>query len=339
MKKTLLIGSALVISFAGFSQSNAKLVVTKNNIISPGMKFKKAIVEGPSNSNITWKTTPNTAPTFTNSCPGSKQISSSWNAFGVGGSVSCPEQNCLIYNKDLNALMWYQRGSKDWPLIVNSGAEQATIINHPAPSPHFMYATNVLDSVINEGDNVAATTIGARFPGGSWLNPAGNTDYHHAYACGAGPYNAGSTWLGSVYVAKPLWSFSAVNHTMPTNDSLHVVSGALNAVHFMGHVGESTQEGAPNADMQQVGNMVMSTGYFVDSTLSNASATRETYGFILKGALTSTVGVVNWTVDATSLQVAFHNDGLSAANSLGNHVAGAPRLALVLMVCMDMLFI
>lgn len=327
MKKTLLIGSALVIGFAGFSQSNAKRVVTKNNIVSPGMKSKKVTVEGPSHSNIAWKTTPPKAPTFTiATCPGSVHLTSSWNANGVGGSTSCVEQNCLAYNKDLNALVWTQRGSKDWALFLTSGGEQATIINHPAPSPHFGYATNVLDSVVIFSD-ASTNLVGGRFPGGSWLNPTGNTDYHKAYACGTGPYNAGSTWLGSIYVAKPLWSTSAVGHSQPTFDSLHVVSGALNPVHFMGHVGESTQEGAPNADMQMVGaNTVMSTGYFVDSTLTNADATRETHGFILKGTIASP-GLVNWTVDATSLNVAFYNDGLSAANSLGNHVAGAPRLA------------
>ncbi|HEX7414563.1 MAG TPA: hypothetical protein VF411_11015, partial [Bacteroidia bacterium] len=320
MKKTLLIGSALVIGFAGYSQSNTKKATNPKYTKASLESRKKVTTESPSSShsNINWRTTvlPNSP---SSACAAGIRISSSWNPNGVGGGADCVQQNCLAYNKDLNALIWTQRGSKTWSLFLTSGGEGGTIINHPAPSPHFGYPTNVLDSVVIFSD-AASNLVGGRYPGGSWLNPASNTSYTNAYACATGPYNAGTTWFGSVYNAKPLWSKSALTHTQPTFDSLYCVSPAAP----MGPMGGSAVYiGAPNVDMQQVGNAVWSTGYYVDNGI--AASTTNGYnqirkGFILKGTIASP-GVVNWSVDSTSLNPVFH----MGTAPVGRLVAGAPR--------------
>src|SRR5580700_10220027 len=133
MKKTLLIGSALVISFAGFSQSNANKVVNPKYTKGTIVNRKKATTEGPA-APANWQRTVLPNKTSSGACLTKTHLTSSWNANGVGGGADCVNQNCLSYNKDLNALMWYQRASKDWPLVLSSGGEQATIITNANPN-------------------------------------------------------------------------------------------------------------------------------------------------------------------------------------------------------------
>ncbi len=262
--------------------------------------------------------------TTSSSCPASIYLSGSWNPNGVGASADCIQQNCLAYNQNLNALVWTQRGSQNWSLFPTSGGYQATIISNAVPSPTATFVTNVLDSVVLYRDSL--NIVGGRFPGGSWLNPAGNTNWHNAYSCVIGPYNAAATgdWLGSIYVAKPLWSTSAVTHTTPTLDSLHCVSGSAGGPFGPTPIGGSANWfGAPNCDGQQVGNTMFSTGNLLDLSVTVTNGNLLKGGFLSKATMASP-GVVNWSVDSTSLRPNFAQSNLGYLNATTPRLAFAP---------------
>ncbi len=117
MKKTLLLGTALMVGVAGFAQNAA------TKAINPKYLQKKSIfAEG----KIATETQPTTAAGIKVSkkganstmagCTNQMSITTSYNCFGVGGGLNTSDQNCLSYNKDLNSLVWTQRGSKTWAL-------------------------------------------------------------------------------------------------------------------------------------------------------------------------------------------------------------------------------
>ncbi len=331
MKKTLLIGSALVICFAGFSQSNAKKVVNPK-ITKTTLAHKRVTAEGlNSHSNINWRPTV-FSKTASTGCLTNMHVSDSWNPNGVGASEDAMAQNCLVYNKDLNTIAWIMRGSCDWTAAFpTSGGYEASIISNVAASSTNT-VTNVQDSVALWRD-VAANNYGGRYPGGSWLNPpttlggsTPNTNWHNAYACVIGPYNAQATgnWRGALYVPKPLWSQSAVNHTAPTSDSLFCVSGTTPfGPSPIG--GSPVWFGAPNTDGQQVGNTMWSTGSLLNLAYSGSTTApwqQMKCGLISKATISSTTpGLVNWTIDSMSLRPNFYTGTVGYLN------AGNPRLA------------
>ena len=331
MKKTLLIGSALVIGFAGFSQSNAKKVVNpkyaqKTNI------HKKVGTEGTSTNNgINWQHggLPNRT---SSSCLSQLRLNSSWNPNGVGAGADCVQENALTYNKDLNALSWNMRASCDWTAVFpTSGGYEATIIKNPTSSPTSTVTPNSIDSFAITADvSSSSNLVGGRFPGGSWLNPINdgtpNTILTNAYICMTGPYNANATgdWLGAIYCAKPLWSASAVTHTKPTADSLYCVSGSATGPFGPTPIGGSADwYGAPNCDGQQIAgtNQSWSTGNLLDLSVTVTDGNQIKGGYIAKATISSTVGVVTWSVDSTSLRPKFYKSNLGYMN------ATAPRLA------------
>lgn len=322
MKKTLLIGSALVIGFAGYSQSNAKKAINPKYLQKTLHVGKRVVAEGQStsNSNINWQPT---VLRTSSACLTGLHVSDSWNPNGVGAGEDCPAQNNLVYNKDLNAMAWIMRASCDWSAVFpTSGGYEATIIQNVTSSPSSTVVPNTIDTVALFADS-SLNNVGGRFPGGSWLNPAGNTDWHKAYACVMGPYNKGATgnWLGSVYVAKPLWSTSAMTHTILTKDSLHQKSPAGP---FGSDAGNAVDFGVPNIDAQQVGNTMWSIGHCVDNSIpTTAAAPAQPYhkAFLSKATITAP-GVVSWSVDSTSL-----TPNLYRTATLGYLVSGPPRLA------------
>jgi hypothetical protein len=287
MKKTLLLGTALVVGVAGFAQNASKKAVNpkylqKTSIFSEG----RVSVEPKPTTATGIKVAKKGHNTTLASCTNQNEITTSWNCFGVGGGGNTPEQNCLSYNKDLNVLVWTQRGSKTWALNTTSGCLQGTVIN-PASGA-------AIDSVILYKDG---GTNHARYPGGAWLNPAGNTDYHKAFACASGYTTpAAGGWNGTAYTAKPMWSQSAVNHTAPTADSLW---SAANSAPFGPIVASTNFCGAAQSDMQQVGNAVWSCGTYMDASVTDANGIASRKGFIAKGTITG--NTVTWTVDSTSL--------------------------------------
>jgi len=308
-----------MIGFAGFSQSNKNAASQKRAVKVVTYKTKKVEAEGTSHSNINWRPTqfPQSSST---SCVW--HISDSWNPNGVGAGADCVQQNCLSYNKDLNAVSWMMRGSCDWTAAFpTSGGYEASIVYNANPNTAHTYSTNIQDSIAIFRDP-SSNKVGGRYPGGAWLNPSGNTNWHNAYNVMVGPYNAGSTWLGSIYTAKPLWSQSAVTHTvLPQNDSLYLAVGS-NV--FGASNGSTVFIGSPNCDPQQVGNTWMATGSMIDLSVpasSTAPLSQFRKGYIMKGTMAGT-GVVNWSIDSTAFSAAKFYKG-----SCGYEIATNPRMA------------
>ncbi|MFI5140864.1 MAG: T9SS type A sorting domain-containing protein [Bacteroidia bacterium] len=310
MKKTILLATALVVGFAGFAQSMAKKTINPKYLQKTSIIAKNKILTEP--EPITTKGININAVKFVSSSMSAacstKTISTSWNCFGVGGGLNTSEQNCLSYNSDLNSLIWTQRGSKDWPLVTTSGFMQATIINA---------TTLVKDSAILYRDT---STHHARFPSGTFLNPLGNTDYHKALAVAYGVVTDNTNWTGTAYTAKPLWSKSAITHTvLPTGDSMY--AAAPNG--GFGHdVQGLAYEGSPSTDVQALpdGKTVVSIGSLGDHAVTCSNCNPLYKGLFVKAVLNGAGNGVNWTVDSTSLVPSVYKGTLG-------YILGAPRMA------------
>ncbi len=312
MKKTLLLGTALVLGVAGFSQATAKKAINPKYLQRKEAASSFAAEPKPSTSTGIKVNAKLSHPASTLSgCSNAQYLTSSWNCFGTGGGLNTSTQNCLSYNGSLNSVIWTQRGSVNWPLITTSGFMQATIVN---------VNTLAKDSVI-----IYADGHHARYPSGTFLNPSENTSVQGALAVGFGEVTDGTNWTGTAYTAKPLWSKSAVNHTAPTSDSLYTPSaGGLFGTNCSG----SGYALSPNADVQALpdGKTVMSIGALLNQTYASlTNGSPITKGLIVKGVLDATGKVVNWTVDSslapnvyvaplgymlTSPRLAFGPDGL-----------------------------
>ncbi len=295
MKKTLLLGTALVLGVTGFSQSTAKKAVNPKYLQKEVISGRTTSEPSPSTGTGIKAPKKNGHQSTTAACNNNEAFTNSYNCFGVGGGSTTSEQNCLSYNKDLNTVVWTQRGSKTWPLITTSGFIQSTILDAATGAK--------LDSVITFRDN--NTTHHARYPGGVLLNPTTNTtnNYKNALAIASGPTTDGTAWSGTAYTAKPLWSVSAINHGLPTADSLFT-PGNSGSNGIFGSVTSANFIGSPNTDMQAMpdGKTVMVIGQLQDNAyvgVTNAVALRK--GVIAKGTLDNTGKIVNWTVDSTSL--------------------------------------
>jgi hypothetical protein len=317
MKKSLLLlGTALVVSTAGFAQNAAKKAINpkylqKTSVVAMGKVLVEpqptTIKNNTANSAKKGHQSTSSACTTTQSA-----ITTSWNCIGVGGGSNTSTQNCLSYNQDLNTLAWIQRGSKTWPMVTTSGFLQATIINA---------TTLAKDSVILYND---ATTRHARYPGGVLLNPASNTvtatmSYTNALAIGIGVATDNTNWTGTPYVAKPLWSKSALTHTLPSGDSLYTPAVG-------GFLGNNTYllqyEGTPSTDIQALSDRktIVSIGNIGDHAFTASNNNTIYKGVFVKGVLNGAGNSVTWTADTTSLVPAAHK------GTLGYQLS-APRLA------------
>jgi hypothetical protein len=288
MKKTLLLGTALMVGVAGFAQNAA------TKAINPKYLQKKSIF---AQGKIATETQPTTAAGIKVSkkganstmagCTNQMSITTSYNCFGVGGGLNTSDQNCLSYNKDLNSLVWTQRGSKTWALNTTSGFIQATIINA---------ATLALDSVILYKDG--GNNYHGRYPSGTFLNPIGNTNYHNAMVVAFGQVTDGSNWTGTAYTAKPLWSVSAMTHVAPTGDSLYAAAPAT-----FGYCAASNLSAAAASDVQALsdGKTVVSLGTIGDPSFTATDNSPVHKGLFVKSTIDATGKIVNRTIDTTSL--------------------------------------
>ncbi|MEO8759630.1 MAG: T9SS type A sorting domain-containing protein, partial [Bacteroidia bacterium] len=322
MKKTLLLGAALVVGVAGYSQSTAKKVVNQK-FLQKQSNFERVAIEPKSSSPTGVKIAKrgNGYQSVSSSCSSGKKITTSWNCFGVGGGSTTGEQNCLSYNKDLNAAIWTQRGSKQWSVTTTSGFIQSTIINA---------TTLATDSVITYKD---AGVNDARYPGGTFLNPTGNTDYHHAFAVASGPTvpSVGTKWSGTAYTAKPLWSTSAMNHNVAeATDSLwsSTATGAL-----FPHCAGTNVIGVPNTDMTTLpdGKTVLVIGQLASPADIAINETKSDYlpakkAMIGRGTLDATGKIVNWTVDTSIAPDVYKSAPAGGDPSLG-WTLSSPRMA------------
>ncbi len=317
MKKTLLLGTALVVGVAGFAQSTAKKAVNPKYLKTHSMlksvhiaDSKPAVIESkPASATTAKKRNQNSV---SSACNNQLPFTNSFNANGVGGGVTTTEQNCLSYNPDLNKIVWTQRGSNTWTSqITTSGFIQASII----------------DPVSLAKDSVILYTEGtdhARYPGGAFLNPVGNTNLQKAFGVGMGVVTDGTNWIGMAYTAKPYSSMSAVSHTKATPDSLYQIgSGGP----FGFDVGGLAYNGVPDVDIQALGSgstnkgTVVAIGTIGDKGQLGTNQQPGYKGVFAKATIDNTGKNVNWTFDTTSLMPNLHK------GTLGYNLSGSPRMA------------
>ena len=229
------------------------------------------------------------------------------NPLGTGGAVDTYKQNCLTYNADLNTVLWTQRASPYWNFAgYTSGSIQSTWLN---------VATNTWDSMIIYTD--VANTKGARYPGGTIFNPAGNTNIANALMVGSGPANNGVNWVGTWYSNRqPTGAYHTVSSTQ--DDNSFCVSGAAP---FGSTSGNPNYSGDPNADMQQVGNTVLVAGNIFDENFINQTNIIPFKGAVIgKGVYAG--GNLTWSAD--SIIPNFRLGSLGYLNSGSSRIAFSP---------------
>ena len=316
MKKTLLIGSALVIGFAGFSQNNNRSLTPGNPNLYQKTSAKDRLKTKTEPANYTpdpnaqrtviKPSSPNAACT-----PAANKFTTAVNCFAVGGGGNTSNQNCLSYNKDLNAVIWSTRISNAWKTLISatSGAQQAT----------FLYvAPNKWDSTLTYVD-ASTNTAAGRYPGGTFLANPGDTAVSHAFAVGSGPITAGTGWTAEWYNARALSGGETGLHTPPAMDtySTNIYGGLFGTV----------SSGFLDLDMQQLdgGKKVFVSGALLDEkvTATNAGTTSGSAFGIATISGSSAPYTVTWSKD--SLKPHFYKGVLGYGNnSEGARIAFGP---------------
>ncbi len=222
------------------------------------------------------------------------------NAFGVGGGISTYKQNCLSYNADLNAVIWTHRASPLWGFSgYTSGAVQCTWLN---------VATGIWDSTILYRDS--ANLHKARYPGGIFFNPVGNTNISNAFVVGTGP-SVSSAWDGTWYSSRQITgNYHLVHSTLDNN--MFCLSGSAP----FGNINLSNGSGFLNNDIQQVGNTIFVGSGLSDATYTSTGITNDIHGGVV-GKATN----LSWSAD--SIIPGFY---VSSAGGYANDAQGV-RLA------------
>ena len=315
MKKTLLIGSALMISFAGYSQSDAKKAINpklnhKTSVYQRNKQIPEPINYTPTGSGLRTKVQPKVSSTCGTAVP----FTTAPNCFAVGGGSNTEVQNCLNYNKDLNAVLFTTRVSNAWKTSASltSGAIQST----------WQYlGSGKWDSTIIYAD-ASTGKLGGRYPGGAFLNHAGDTSVANAFAVGSGPITDGSNWVAEWYNAKALSGGESVLHTIPGFNQFvsHVDTGRFGQV----------SGGALNVDMQQLdgGSTVLVAGALSDPKYQGSTTVNGTWGTVIARASLSGDAppyTVTWSAD--SIKPNFYTSpNYSATLGYGN-IGEAARIA------------
>ncbi len=128
-------------------------------------------------------------------------VSSSVNIF----SVLMAQQHCLIYNQDLDLLMFTNRGN---PGVIATGNE-------------IVSSMSTDDGVTFESEIALANTdILRRYPSGVIYNPKGNTIVNNAYRLFAGPRTESNNW-SKTYLASSTFGGLNTDEKMVENSSGH----------------------------------------------------------------------------------------------------------------------
>ncbi len=232
MKKTLLIGAALLTGVAAFAQSNLKVGPNNPKKLNTG-QHKNDVNSFPVSGGKRLSG-PVPQPSGT-ACLG-KHISSAPNALDVTAFTYAYTQSMLTYKPGLNVISYTHRRSEDWAFAgKNSGAIQTTWLN---------LTTGFWDSSIVYMDSTLIAP--GRAPQGIIYNPTGNTSIANAYAVTSG---VASPFTGTFYNARKLTGTAADQALPPNAQSNHHWPGAPfgNGVWI-------------NQDMAQVGAKVIATG-------------------------------------------------------------------------------
>ena len=213
MKKALLIGAVLMSGVAGFAQNNRQSGKYLSKSIPTSRS--KHMVESQHRMAGSTGTQRSGSNNSVFACPAPQPnngYTSGPNFFGVGGGATTYQQNCLSYNKDLNSYLFTHRRSAKWATTnaMGSGAIQGTWIN---------VSTLVKDSSILYYESTPINP--ARYPSGTFYNPAGNTTWSNVWLVGSGPALVGNgTFNGAWHSTRHLTGTTA-DHNNPGTDKFY----------------------------------------------------------------------------------------------------------------------
>jgi hypothetical protein len=301
MKKSILIGAAVLAGVGGFAQAQRK--VGDRHLVK---QDKFAVAEPatfPVNSNLKPKANNHNsvmvAPPYT-------KFSSQMNAFGFIES----EQNCLSFNQNLNCVALFQRHTADWP---NNAF-------FPAPGSG-KSGYQVVKFTVNNGANWDSVnyyqdeTNWGRYPSGVIYNSIANTTLANGWFVGTGPtVNSGSAWSGNWFASIAIPT-GASPRTVTTNDQQVLLTNSP------GSVGDRTYFSSYSTCLG--GSPLAPTVFTGGYKMSQANTPAGNYGAaIFKGVFNGATGFT-WTQDSTlAYKFTIASDG--EGNSNTPHIAFSP---------------
>lgn len=139
-------------------------------------------------------------------------IFSSLNVYGI----LYPQQTCIAYNADINAIQFSFRGN---PGALGTGNDICTAISTDGGATF----TGGVSANPNGGNN--------RYPSGDIYNPAGNTDPANAFHVIAAPITDGSNWVGTNFATNNWANSDLYNHILESvigNDLMYSLNAQSN---------------------------------------------------------------------------------------------------------------
>lgn len=294
MKKQLLFGAALAISFAAIAQRpaptsavihavdrSAELTALRNADLHEDAPLSPMYGSGQMQPGQSRPAAPPSTFNWSLLC-------GSMNAYGMLSSNQRP----LQYNPALNAVSFIHRKSTTYnetpslPATAKSGVIVAEIsTNWGATWDSTCLYSNATDW--------------GRYPQGGIYNPTGNTNIANAYVLGSGPTVGASSFSGSWYASKQLNAFNTTASTVPGAQQFYTFSGATYPANMNRHAwprnGFSvTNDGVAHAlgilgdDLQGTATM---RGYAVMTGVFNGTAIDWKMDSIIPSAIIKADGV------------------------------------------------
>lgn len=284
MKKTLLLGSALMIGVVGYAQQQARVKVKAGTKVQRAISLKSPVstaVEKPTGtaSHSTKKVKHNNNVSSCASIPLSSSYASS-GILDISTASNSANRNFLTYNKDLNMVAFIHRASKDWITETSIGGsyELGSIqgLWFPAGNPSAQDSAIIYYSSTN---TAGANANSFRYPAGTMFNPPGNTNIANASLISTGINLTGSNYVGVCYSTTSL-SDPNIYHAKPAPDQTVALYGQAPFGNCGGFNGGNPVDGSLlYCDMQQAGNQVLVAGPLQDATVTT------TNGLGVKGAI------------------------------------------------------
>ena len=171
MRKLILIGLALTLSFGSFAQEKRTAKKT-NKTINPASVVEPTEARSTARPNVSGLNTKGTNDITR------VEIGKSANIY----SVLLEEQRCLDYNNEVGVTAFtFRADPATYPTAINSGS----IITATSSNGGANWSENWLALTTDELN---------RYPSGVVYNPSGNTDATQAYAVAAGPVSVAGAW-------------------------------------------------------------------------------------------------------------------------------------------------
>lgn len=209
MKKQILLGSALLVTVAAYSQQTSRRAPQGSSIVNGMQEMATRFDYEETESKVS----------VNNLQPASRDEAFTANAKSAGTAIT----NAVKFSGSMNILSVLVSGQKI--LQWNDEVNMVSFV-------HRKSATYVAGSNSNSGSIVASlsTNMGlawdsvcmwtnaanlARYPQGGLYNPIGNTNPNNTYVVGCGPVTSGSGWTGNWYASR---SVSMTPKNMPGGD-------------------------------------------------------------------------------------------------------------------------